>query len=202
MFDAFGEALYEKNKQFNLTRVPYDECAVRHFVESLLILGFLPVGAKVLDVGCGPGFPSWPIACARPDIAVTALDSSAKLLGFLREWPLPNLTAVQGRAEESSKRERFDVVTGRAVAPVAQQLEVSAALAAVGGIVVPFRTPADLDAIRAFPAEKLGLELEAVETRSLPSGMGERLFPLFRKVSATERKYPRRWAEIKARPLA
>ena len=62
------------------------------------------------------------------------------MLGFLASQPLPNLEIVQGRAEEWEAREAFDVVTGRALAPLAIQLELSAGLARIGGAVIPMRT--------------------------------------------------------------
>lgn len=200
-FSEFGDALYERNEVTNLTRIPEAHCWVKHFLDSLLMCPYLPPGASVLDVGSGPGFPAWPVACARMDVSVTALDGSNKGLQFLRSHLLPNLRVKQARAEEFDEREAYDVVTGRALAPVAVQLETSAAFARIGGSVVPFRTPQDLDALKAFPAEKLGLELAECHQVALPDEFGERLFPVFVKRSRTPRTYPRRWAEIRARPL-
>ena len=62
-FQQFGEALYLRNKVVNLTRVPAEDCAVRHFVDSLMVAEFVPLGSSVLDLGTGPGFPAWPLAC-------------------------------------------------------------------------------------------------------------------------------------------
>ncbi|HTQ09739.1 MAG TPA: RsmG family class I SAM-dependent methyltransferase, partial [Fimbriimonadaceae bacterium] len=106
-FDLFEERLYQWNEVMNLTRVSRDECWLRHFVDSLLIQDLVPWKASVLDVGTGPGFPAWPLACARPDLQVTAIDSSGKMIGFLNRNPLPNLKTLQVRAEEWKMRERF-----------------------------------------------------------------------------------------------
>lgn len=199
-FDAFGEELYARNATTNLTRVPYEECAVRHFVDSLLVQEFVPQGSRVLDIGTGPGFPAWPLAVLREDVNVTALDSNGKMLGHLRAHPLPNLEIRLARAEEEVERESYDVVTGRAVAPMAVQLEISAAWCRVGGRVVPFRTPLD-----ALPEEgclgPLGLRLESLNERGLPAGKGARLFAVLTKFRATDRKFPRTWSAIKLRPL-
>src|ERR1041384_4679794 len=123
-FEAFEAKLYEANAVMNLTRVPREECWLRHFVDSLLFQDLIPLNARVLDIGTGPGFPAWPLACARPDLQVTALDSNGKMLGFLRSQPLPNLEVVQERAEEWGAFERFGVVTGRALAPLPVQIEL------------------------------------------------------------------------------
>ena len=198
-FADFEAALYAANAVMNLTRVPREEAWLRHFLDSLLVAPYLPEGAETLDIGCGPGFPSWPLALARPDLRVCALDSSGKMLGFLETQGLPNLEIVQGRAEEWELREGFDVVTGRAVAPLAVQLEISAALARVGGAVVPMRTANDDPEEPDY--EALGLALESVERATLPDVDAERLFPIYRKVRRTPGEFPRRWAEIREAPL-
>lgn len=197
-FELFESNLYVVNEERNLTRVPRDECWSRHFLDSLLIAPLIPEGAKVLDIGCGPGFPSWPIACARPDLQVMGMDSNGKMLGFLESQTLPNLSVSSDRAEESLLREKFDFVTGRAVAPMAIQCEISAAFLRIGGFFVPMRTQNDQwDAEDAL--KLIGLEIVNVERRQI--GDVERVFPMFRKFKATPRKFPRRWAEIKKKPL-
>lgn len=200
-FQSFEDRLYESNEVMNLTRVPREECWLRHFLDSLLLHDLLPQGSRVLDIGTGPGFPAWPLACARPDLQVTALDSSGKMHGFLQRNPLPNLKAVLERAETWGQRERFDVVTGRAVAPLAIQMELSAPACRVGGSVIPMRTPGEESEVRAFQGEGLGVELQSVDARPLPSTEIVRLFPVFVKTRKTDRQYPRRWAEIKSSPL-
>jgi 16S rRNA (guanine527-N7)-methyltransferase len=198
-FEEFEVELYRANETRNLTRVPREEAWLRHFVDSLLIHPLLPEGSDVLDIGTGPGFPAWPLACARPDLRVTALDSSGKMLGFLRSQPLPNLTAVQARAEEWGVREAFDAVTGRALAPLPIQLELSAAPCRVDGIVLPMRTPAESFDLAAF--RELGLQLERVELAPLPGTDVMRALPIYRKVAKTPSAFPRKWADMKSRPL-
>ncbi|MBC8065140.1 MAG: 16S rRNA (guanine(527)-N(7))-methyltransferase RsmG [Chlorobia bacterium] len=200
-FDAFEQALYHANAVMNLTRVPQEESWLRHFVDSLLFQDLIPVGSSVLDIGTGPGFPAWPLACARPDLRVTGLDSNGKMLGFLSTQGLPNLEIVMARAEEWGVRDRFDVVTGRAVAPLAVQLEISAPCAKIGGLVIPMRTPVERESIEAFLASKIGLRLRETTERELPGTAIVRLFAVFEKVDPTPDVYPRPWAEIKRSSL-
>lgn len=201
IFGRFEDDLYACNAVMNLTRVSRQDCEVRHFIDSLLVVSLIPPGARVLDLGAGPGFPAWPLACARPDLLVVALDSSGKMLGFLRRHPLPNLEVRQARAENDVVAEEFDVVTGRAVAPLPIQLELSAPRAKVGGRVIPFRTPNDLSAIEMFPARMLGLKLEETQRKEIPGTDIVRLFPVFAKISPTPKAYPRAWATMRAKPL-
>lgn len=198
-FDRFRDSLYEANEVMNLTRVPAEECWLRHFADSLLFQDLIPRDSYLLDLGTGPGFPAWPIACARPDVQVTAVDSSGKMLGFLQRQPLPNLSTILVRAEEWSAREQFDFVTGRAIAPLSIQLELSAGPCAIGGRIVPMRTPTeefDVPYLRL-----LGLRYVGAETRNLPETDVQRAFPIYEKVAATPERFPRRWADIKAKPL-
>ncbi len=199
-FEAFEDRLYEANEVMNLTRVAREECWFRHFVDSLLFIDLIPQGAKLVDIGTGPGFPAWPIACARPDLDVMALDSSGKMLGFLTKNPLPNLATLQVRAEECHLRDAFDVVTGRAVAPLAIQLEISAHLVKLGGAVIPMRTPADRLDFEKDPGV-LGLKLEKAIERTLPGTDVVRVFPIYRKVESTPKRFPRTWAEIRRKPV-
>ena len=197
----FLDELYRRNEVSNLTRVAREDADLRHVSDSLLISEYVGEGVNVLDIGPGPGFPSWILACCRPDVKVTAVESQGKMGRMLTALPLPNLNLMEQRAEENVQREAFDVVTGRAVAPFAVQAEISAAWLKVEGLFVPFRTPIEWDEIEQFPAGMLGLQLEAMEERDLPESEVVRLFPIFRKVRPTPIEFPRSWGRIKTRPL-
>mgnify|MGYP002512564027 CR=1 FL=1 len=71
--------MLEVNEHMNLTtiRQPHD-IIMRHYVDSLTVAAHIPEGATVLDIGCGAGFPSLPLALARPDLHITAIDSTDK----------------------------------------------------------------------------------------------------------------------------
>lgn len=200
-FEAFEDRLYHTNSLTNLTRVPIEECWLRHFLDSLLFQDLVPKRSKVLDIGSGPGFPSFPLACARPDLQITALDSSGKMTGFLKTVAPENLRVVTDRAEEWQVRDIFNVVTGRALAPLSTQLELSAGPCKLNGMIIPMRTPAESDGFDFPGLKQLGLKLEAITHRALPETEIVRAFPVYRKVAPTPAKFPRRWAEMKKAPL-
>ena len=76
--DTYAQLLVEWNGKMNLTAITDPQGIVfKHFVDSLLLLKAveLPQGSSLIDVGAGAGFPSMPVKIARPDLAVTMLDS-------------------------------------------------------------------------------------------------------------------------------
>jgi 16S rRNA (guanine527-N7)-methyltransferase len=199
--EAYKAALYEVNKTKNLTRVSEEDFEERHLLDSLIGLQLIPEGSEVVDLGTGPGLPGWPLACARPDIHVTAVDGSVKMFGPMGAVPLPNLTLLHSRAEDIEIREAADAVTGRAIAPLAIQLELSAPLLKEGGILMPYRTVQERQDVIDFPAAQLGLELAEIFEEELPTSGAVRMIPVYRKVSATPKEFPRPWARMKKRPL-
>lgn len=201
VLEKYLEALYDENVRANITRVPIEQAVVRHLIDSALVIDLVPRGARCLDIGSGPGLPGFVIACLRPDTTVVCMEATGKMTRPLEKVRLPNLTWRVHRAEEVDAPETFDFVTGRAVAPLAVQLEISATWCAVGGCVVPFRTSEESSIIQRGNPQPLGLVLEKAVETALPGADSLRLFPVYRKSSQTPAAYPRRWAEIKKRPL-
>jgi 16S rRNA (guanine527-N7)-methyltransferase len=98
----------------------------RHILNSAVVAELIPTGATVVDVGSGAGLPGVPLALARPDLTVTLLEPMARRVGWLTdvvaELGIP-VKVVRGRAEEPDVQRRLggaDVVTARAVAPLAK----------------------------------------------------------------------------------
>ena len=124
-FYKYMNLLIEWNKKINLTAIiEPKEIILKHFVDSLTIAKYIEENKKVADVGTGAGFPGIPLKIYRKDLKITLIDSLNKRLNFLNEviseLELKEITTVHGRAEELGQnkeyRERFDIVTSRAVA--------------------------------------------------------------------------------------
>ena len=82
-FEVLANLLIETNEKYNLTAITdLDGIILRHFADSLTAARLIPDGASVIDVGTGGGFPSLPLAIARRDIKITALDSTAQVLCY------------------------------------------------------------------------------------------------------------------------
>ncbi len=98
---AYYEKVVECNKAFNLTAITEEkDFTVKHIIDSLAGVSEIPHGAKLCDIGSGGGFPSMPIAIAREDVSVTALDSTAKKMAFVaqsaKELGINNISTIAG----------------------------------------------------------------------------------------------------------
>jgi 16S rRNA (guanine527-N7)-methyltransferase len=134
------DLLAKWNRTFNLTAVRDPErMVIQHVVDSLAVLPSLPLpqGGRLLDVGSGAGLPGIPLAVARPDAAVTVLDSSSKKTAFLEqarmELALGNLEVACARIESFRPEHRYDVVISRAFAELGEFVRLAQPLLVPGG---------------------------------------------------------------------
>ncbi|HEY2694535.1 MAG TPA: 16S rRNA (guanine(527)-N(7))-methyltransferase RsmG [Pseudonocardiaceae bacterium] len=98
----------------------------RHVLNSAAIAELVPDDSRVIDVGSGAGLPGIPLAIARPDLSIVLLEPMARRIDWLTEVVDTlelDATVRRGRAEEGDVRRDLggaDVVTARAVAPLAK----------------------------------------------------------------------------------
>ena len=204
----FGEAVVRQNQVMNLTAITEaDQVAKLHLLDSLTVLTAAELaGRKLIDVGCGAGFPGVPLAIACPEAKITLLDSLGKRVHWLEEI-LPTLgveaECVTARAEEfvTDRRESYDFATSRAVARLNILLELTAPYVKVGGMVIAMKGAAAKEELAECTGaiRKLGLKLEDVKEFSV-DGASHSLI-LLKKIAPTPKQYPRRYAKIKQNPL-
>ena len=85
-FFDFTQLLIEENSHTNLTAIrELSDIISKHYADCLLAEEFFPQSATVIDVGCGGGFPTIPLAIARPDLKITAVDSTLKKINFVEK---------------------------------------------------------------------------------------------------------------------
>lgn len=215
-FATYYNKLIEFNKKVNLTRITdKNEVCLKHFFDSitpLLEFSDLFKGEKSLcDVGAGAGFPSLPIKILCPDLSITIVDSLGKRLKFLDELvsdlSLDKVTLVHSRAEDAGQnknlREKFDLVTGRAVARMSVLSEYCLPLAKVDGYLVALKGPKAQDELAEAKnaIEVLGGSVKEVKELTLPDTDDERTLIVVKKVKATPKKYPRQAGTPNRKPL-
>ena len=204
----FGRAMVKQNEVMNLTGITEDAAVAKlHLLDSLTVCAAVDLkGKRLIDVGCGAGFPGVPLAIACPDARITLLDSLGKRMKWLSEV-LPELgvqaTCVTARAEEevAKCREQFDVATSRAVARLNILLELTAPYVKIGGFVVALKGSAAREELAEAKnaIKKLGLQLQEVKEFDIDGAMHSVI--VLKKVGFTPPQYPRRFAKIKQAPL-
>lgn len=202
----FRSLVNEAGKSFNLTSIK-DETSFmsRHFADSLSAARLFGSGDNVCDVGAGAGFPSVPLAIARPDVSFTALDSTEKKTAFIaaaaRKLDLQNLEVKTGRAEEfCSLYGKFDFVCARAVTALSPLVEICFPLLKTGGCLVAYKTPTESLSDCENALSILHGRIENEIPYFLPDGSSRVLYVL-KKLAPTPKGYPRRWGQIKNKPL-
>lgn len=208
-FEKYLDLLLEWNEKFNLTAITdRDEVEEKHFIDSIELIKFFDVKNKtLLDVGSGAGFPGIPLAIAEPSLHVTLLEANGKRVSFLKEvvkeLGLSNVETIQGRAEELQAREKYDIVTARAVKELNILLELCFYLVKVGGYFIAYKSSGvDEEISNAKRAFKM-LQIDEYKKFDyfLPKSKNSRVFLGILKKNKTLKKYPRRYGEIVKQPL-
>jgi 16S rRNA (guanine527-N7)-methyltransferase len=121
LFNAFAEELKKWNRKINLTAIKDDqEIVVKHFADSLSLLGRIKTPGTLLDIGSGGGFPAIPLKIMLPHLSVVSVDAVEKKVLFQRHaarvLQLQDFSALHLRAEELTKSHAavFDSIVSRA----------------------------------------------------------------------------------------
>ena len=213
-FNLYLKLLLEWNEKINLTAItdPH-EAVIKHFIDSISFLKShnIKPGAKVIDVGTGAGFPGVPLKIMRPDIKLTLLDGLNKRLKFLQDAAEKlgfEAEFVHKRAEEAGKintmREKFDVATARAVAPMNTLCEYCIPLVKMKGYFVAMKGPSLEDEMKEAKKaiDILGCEVEKIDSFILPDlEKSERKIAVMRKFNFTPKEYPRHGNKISKSPI-
>ncbi len=204
----FGAAVVRQNEVMNLTAITEPTAVAKlHLLDSVSLLKCADLkGKRLIDVGCGAGFPGVPVKIACPEVELTLLDSLGKRMKWL-EATLPQLgveaRCITARAEEfaAGEREQFDFASSRAVARLNILLELTAPFVKVGGAVLAMKGAAAAEELAQAQNAiiRLGLKLEQVH--HFPVDGADHAVIVLRKVTPTPAQYPRPFAKIKKAPL-
>ncbi len=209
--EKYYELLIEYNKKINLTAITEKEQVyLKHFYDSLTISKIIDMEEikSLCDVGTGAGFPGLVIKILFPKIEVTLVDSLNKRIEFLnnviKELKLTGINTLHTRIEEFGQktREKFDVVTARAVAPLNILLEYCIPLVKDGKYFIAFKGNISREILNIEHAKnELKCELISIAEFTLPIENSTRTLLKFEKQGITNKIYPRIYSQIKKKPL-
>ena len=212
-FSMYFDLLIETNKVMNLTAITEpEEVAVKHIIDSLLAFDEKIFPGKLLaDVGTGAGFPGIPLKIYCPELKVVLLDSLTKRLKFLEavieQLGLQDISCVHLRAEDAGQnkdhREKYDLVTARAVARLSVLSEYCLPLVKVGGYFIAMKGSKFKEVISEglTAVGILGGEIISAEEVKLPGLDDGRAIIRIRKIKKTPVKYPRKAGLPEKQPL-
>lgn len=181
-----------------------------HLADALVALALEPVrtAATVADIGSGAGVPGLPLAIAKPRAEFVLVESNGRKCSFIvhavAACGLGNVDVVNTRVEAwAVGGDRFELVTARALAPLAVVVEYAAPLLAQGGRLIAWRGGRDptAEAAATAAARQLGLAAVAVESVQPYPGARQRHLHVFAKEKPTPPGYPRRPGVARKRPL-
>lgn len=203
--------LVEKNQVMNLTAITDREGVYyKHFYDSLSLSKGLDLTKvnTMLDIGSGAGFPGIVIKIFYPDIKLTIVDSLGKRITFLKSLvehlELDGIELVCDRAENfiTNRRNYYDLVTARAVAPINILDELAIPFVKKGGYLIAMKASnfkEELEIARTGIG-LLGGKVEGIISFDLPNEYGERHLLKIKKVKENN-FYPRSFKDIKKKPL-
>lgn len=213
-YETYCDLLNEWNQVMNLTGITEPiEVAQKHYLDSLacLLSHKFNVGASVIDVGTGAGFPGLPLKIFRPDLKLTLLDSLNKRIKFLQAvgeaTKVHSVNYIHGRAEEVAvnkfHREKYDIAVARAVSKMNVLTEYCLPFVKVGGYFIAMKGKDVAEELKE--AEKalkvLGGKLENVFLYQIPGTDIEHGIVVIQKIAPTPKGYPRKAGTPEKKPL-
>ena len=170
---AFRDLLLKWNRTYNLTALRDPQQAIsHHLLDSLVILPHIG-GGPLLDVGSGGGLPGVPLAIARPDLAVSLVDTVQKKATFLQqaaiELGLKNVTVHHALVEEMQGQ--YAQISSRAFADLQRFASLTRHLLAPGGRWLALKGQRPDAEIAALPA---GIVVDQVIPLAVPGQDAER----------------------------
>lgn len=208
--NKYYELLVSFNEKINLTAITLkEEVYLKHFYDSLTLVKIIDFNKynTFCDIGTGAGFPGIVIKIFFPHLKVTLIDALNKRIDFLNvvisELQLKEIETIHSRIEDYGKnnRELYDIVTARAVTNLSNLLEFAIPIVKVNKYFIAMKgSNNELDTI-LNASKLLNIKLEDKIEFSLPYEESKRNLIKFVKLDKTNNKYPRKFSEIKKKPL-
>ncbi len=208
--NTYYQMLVEENKKYNLTAITEEnQVYLKHFYDSITIVKAIKLDNQyICDIGTGAGFPGLVLKIIFPNIKIDLLDATNKKCEFLKmvidKLELQNINVINARCEDYAKRvrEKYDIVTSRAVAPLKHLLEYSIPLLKINGTFISLKSNISEEILNINNYyQKLSLFNENIIEFELPYEKSKRTIYMVMKEKATPLIYPRIYSQIKKKEI-
>ena len=208
--EKYYEMLIEYNKVMNLTGITEKkQVYLKHFYDSLTIVKVIDLNNcdNLCDIGTGAGFPGMVIKIFYPHLKVVLVDSLNKRINFLNnvisELGLKYIETVHSRIEDyaHNNKERFDIVTARAVAPLNILLEYAMPITKIDSYFLALKGKTEDSSLYENALDVLNSEIIEINKFKLPIEDSDRTIYRIRKKGKINGKFPRKPSEIKKNML-
>lgn len=207
-FENYYKFLIKENEKFNLTAITdKEEVYSKHFYDSLIVMIDRDFFGSLVDVGAGAGFPSIPLKIMNPSLEVVIVEPLLKRVRFLNELTdvlgLKNVTCVNERAEDYAlaHKDEYDFVVSRAVSNLPILCELCLPLVKVDGYFVALKGAKGLEEMElaSNAINKLSAKVEKWTKHNYHDQTRINIY--LKKLYKTPRGFPRKFTQIKKKPL-
>lgn len=185
-FELYYQELLEWNARVNLTTItaPAD-AAIKHFLDSVLVLKYMPLAGTLIDIGSGAGFPGIPLKIMNPHLSVVLVEAVRKKASFLKQiirlLKLADIQVYNGRIEDFDRYDAFDFAVSRAFSELGLFCRLAAPFIKPGGRLLAMKGSDKKELAGALDATPGGYACEALHTYELPQHKGKRSLVVLQK---------------------
>lgn len=185
-FELYYKELLEWNAKISLTTItePAD-AAIKHFLDSMLLLKYVPLAGALIDIGTGAGFPGIPLKIMNPELSVVLVEVVRKKANFLRQIiRLLNLEGIEvynGRIEDFDRHAAFDYAVSRAFSELGMFCRLAEPCIKSGGSLLAMKGSDAKEHAAAHEMAARGLACTAIHSYELPLHKGLRSLIIMQK---------------------
>lgn len=185
-FEVYYRELLAWNAKVNLTTIiePAD-AAIKHFLDSVLVMKYVALAGCLVDIGTGAGFPGIPLKIMNPGLSVVLVEAVRKKASFLKQilrlLKLEGIEVYNGRVEDFDRHGVFDYAVSRAFSELGLFSRLAAPLIKPGGwlLAMKGRDKKELATVRETPPG--GFACAALHSYGLPQQKGDRALVVLQK---------------------
>ena len=185
-FELYYQELLQWNAKVNLTTItePAD-AAIKHFLDSVLVMKYIPLAGALIDIGTGAGFPGIPLKIMNPGLSVVLVEAVRKKVSFLKQiirlLKLQGIEVYNGRIEEYDRCGAFDFAVSRAFSELGLFCRLAAPFIKPGGMLLAMKGSDKKELAATLETPPCGYTCAALHTYELPQYKGKRSLVVLQK---------------------